>query len=171
MEFPVISYEHSFELLSGNNLLLLPTYLAIESILHTWEKKKKKKQPCGMTINPGQCPSYDPEETPCLPAGCEHETYENDPLVFELLKELKVCRVIRASRDAKRAKVEAMNNTDEPSCIRFSLENGEVAFCHQCFGEFAANNMIHCEGEGHHVSDPILTHLSKDVILKEANAN
>ena len=150
-DFPFVPREHLRHLLRQHNDLLLPTYLALETIIYKWGDIEWKPWPM----------DFDHEDIPPLSAGhllesgamiARFQTHAQTK-IRSLLQELQASRTIRLSRDRKRS-MDKEKEEEEKRIHREAEENGEVSECQCCFDEHLTHRMVHCNGEHEHVSLP-----------------
>jgi TRIAD3 protein (E3 ubiquitin-protein ligase RNF216) len=81
-----------------------------------------------------------------LDATIQHMSNNMSNREVEVLKELRAARRIRKKADAKhQGEIEA--NIEEALNLQKSIDEGTMAECGCCFGDFPLNRMIHCDNE------------------------
>lgn len=139
-DFPFVPMKVIQHVLSKNNSLLFPTYLALNDIIEeagepipfNWAYKKR---PSAM---PPQYKEANIDES----IRSADRSLEKERGEAELMEELKAARAAR-----RHAKMEQQNFDEARS-------RGEIKECECCFGDFAENRLVHCNGGDIHVSTP-----------------
>jgi len=139
-DFPFVPMKVIQHVLSENNSLLFPTYLALDEIIEqageripfNWAYKKR----------PSPMPSKYSEANIDESIRSADRSLERERGEVELMEELKAARIAR-----RHARMEQQNFDEARS-------RGEIKECECCFGDFAENRLVHCNGDDIHVSIP-----------------
>lgn len=146
-EFARVRVEDVKNLLTEKNGCLLPTYLALEDVTRRWAE--------GGDPGPLQLKMKKTSTAPearYLPANIDAAIHqEANPTRKEVLEELKSARQLRQVLAAERGE-EEQKLREEADNLASAQRDGTIAECGCCFGESALNRMVHCNGEGEHVS-------------------
>ncbi|KAJ4011736.1 hypothetical protein NW752_008747 [Fusarium irregulare] len=131
-DFPFVPMKVIQHVLSKNNSLLFPTYLALNDIIEEagepisfkWAYKKR----------PSNMPPKYKEANIDESIRSADRSLEKERGEAELMEELKAARAAR-----RHAKMEQQNFDEARS-------RGEIKECECCFGDFAENRLVHCNG-------------------------
>lgn len=148
-DFPFVPVENIRNLLGRHNHLLLPTYLALERIIFTWNDTEQK--PWRMRFEQKNIPRISSRHRQELAAIIDRFKQNTHAKLREFFEELQAARAIRASRDRKRSMEREMEE-EEKRIDREAEERGEVSECQCCFIDYPDHRMVHCNGEEEHVS-------------------
>ncbi|KAH7189383.1 uncharacterized protein B0J16DRAFT_383249 [Fusarium flagelliforme] len=135
-DFPFVPMKVIQHVLSENNSLLFPTYLALDEIIKQAGERipfnwAYKKRPSPMP--PKYREANIDESIRSADRSSERERGE-----VGLMEELKAARIAR-----RHARMEQQNFDEARS-------RGEIKECECCFGDFAENRLVHCNGDDIH---------------------
>ncbi|RBR17890.1 uncharacterized protein FIESC28_06329 [Fusarium coffeatum] len=131
-DFPFVPMKVIQHVLSKNNSLLFPTYLALNDIIEeagepipfNWAYKKRP------SVMPPKYKEANIDES----IRSADRSLERERGEAELMEELKAARATR-----RHARIEQQNFDEARS-------RGEIKECECCFGDFAENRLVHCNG-------------------------
>lgn len=145
-DFPRAAMKSIRKLLQENDNLLFRTYMAIDKIY------RDKNLQAGFEMKKPRTPA-DAEYSPAMLDQTIAKT--SNPDQKRALEELRAARIVCQSEAAK-SSAAAEKEREEEENFKRAEEDGTVAECACCFGDFAMNRMVCCDNLNNgHVSEHV----------------
>lgn len=142
--FPHLYVDNLKAVMALNNSLLYPTFLALSKAPAAADANnphlKRKK---------GRIAKTPPPLANNLDLSIQQARSDDER---EALEELRDARIVVAIQETEASEKRREEQEQEENFENARAE-GAIEDCGCCFGEFAINRMVHCDGEAIHVSD------------------
>lgn len=127
-----------------NSSCLYPTYLAIDKALSEWDPNHP---PFNLKSRHKNAEYLSLDE---IDRRIQQSTITNER---EVLEEFRAARALQLKTRDEAAEKERVRKLEEDNFDK-SKADGDTTECGCCFGEYALNRMVHCDGDLLHVSQP-----------------